>query len=80
MSASQAETQDQTQYINTQGAYYAPDEDLDLNGSEEDDATDNMFDTQKVEETQDPPVKSWESQFYERQVMGHQAYEAWEKR
>ena len=41
--------------------------------------TDNMSDTKRAEETQDPPVKSRESQFYEREVMEQKAHEAWKR-
>ena len=74
MSASQAETQDQTQYTSLQGNIYGPDEDLDLNGSEEDDVSDGIPDTSKVEVSQSPTTWGQETMMYNQQQREYESY------
>lgn len=73
-SASQVETQEQTQYTTPQDIIYGADEDLDLNGSKEDDMSDCIPDTSQVEETQCPSVYGQEKIMYQRQLGEHEAW------
>ena len=77
-SLSQVETQDQTQQTQSSGAgrnFYSADEDLDLNGSEEDDEAYYIIRASGLEETQPTDIYGQETLMYEREQKAYESYQ-----
>ena len=73
-SLSQVETQDQTQDTSAE-PFYAADEDLDLNGSAEDDEAYCMIKASELEDSQCTDIQGQETMMYKEQQKEYEVYQ-----